>query len=93
MSKKLLEPLSARSKVTRGPAKLGREILKKRGTALVIYNNKTWCVGSLLEALAIEVAELRKKQCKPSVKCLFEGQQYLDNKYLGQSDESPTAFY
>lgn len=56
------------------------------GYAAVIYKRKHWDLAELVQTLAIENRQLRKRQCQPSVKCLFEGQRYLDEKYGVKND-------
>ncbi len=65
-------------------AKLGKAILHNKTKALVLYRRKKWDLNELVQHLADRVKVLEKNQCIPSVKCLFEGREYMDNKYLGE---------
>ncbi len=68
--------------------KLGKAILTGSVEATVTYRKQTWTVGELLQHLAERVQKLERTQCKPSAKCLFEGRDYLDEKYLGSNDDT-----
>ena len=82
-------PSSTRKKCDLKAAKLGRSILKNKPRAIVLYRGKRWELVELLEFLAQSVRKLERNQCKPSAKCLFEGQNYLDRKYLKSSYAPP----
>jgi len=60
----------------------GVALLKGKFKAMVKYRRKRWDAKELMEFLASRVDILEKNQCEPSAKCLFEGEDYLDNKYL-----------
>jgi len=55
---------------------------EKLNDILINYRGKEWKAKELILSLHKEVRELKKNKCKPSVNCLFEGQRYLDEKYL-----------
>jgi len=59
----------------------GQTLLIDPDAALVKYKRKKWPVGELLQYLADRVSKLERKQCKPTAKCIFKGQDYLDEKY------------
>jgi len=80
----LVKPCSARKKIGREEAKLGRQILEKHDSATVLYHNKKWTVGALLEHLAEEVKRLNKERCKPKLSCLFKAQTFTDDNYIGK---------
>jgi hypothetical protein len=65
----------------------GADILDGKLPAIVKYKGKKWNVSELVQFLAAEVTRLKRNRCKPSTKCLFKGQQYLDNKYSGDLDD------
>jgi len=64
-------------------AQLGRALLSGRTEATVIYRRKQWPLKDLIQHLADRVQVLERNQCKPSAKCLFEGRQYMEDKYIG----------
>ena len=82
-NKSLIKPFSTRKKSDKEAAILGKAILKKKHNAIVLYRRKKWDLVELLEHLAQRIHKLERNQCKPSAKCLFEGQEYLDKKYIG----------
>jgi len=83
MKKKLhVRPLSKRSEA----AQLGRSLLNGKAEATVTYRQKTWPVKDLIRHLADRVQTLERSQCRPCVRCLFEGQKYLEEKYIGNND-------
>lgn len=59
----------------------GINILSGKKSILVKYKGKNWDLNDLVQYLAKRVKELEKNQCSPSAKCLFKGQEYLENKY------------
>ena len=72
----------------------GQEILSgETGSILVKHKRKKWCMLELLQHLAARVDELEGKQCIPSIKCLFEGQKYVDDKYIRKAKYEPPALY
>lgn len=88
MSKRKLQvtPYPAKRDSDKEPAKQGRAILEGKLDAIVLYKKKRWVLAELLQHLAHKVYDLERNQCKPSAKCLFEGQHYMDKEYLGRSD-------
>lgn len=79
MSKQYISPI----KNSKEESRIGRELLANKFKASVIYKKKHWDLKELLEFLAVRVQTLERSQCVPSAKCLFKGQQYLDDKYIG----------
>ena len=59
----------------------GQTLLIDPNAAVVKYKRKKWSVGELLQHLAERVSKLERKQCKPNAKCIFKGQDYLDEQY------------
>jgi hypothetical protein len=55
------------------------------------YKRKKWNLAELLEFMAKRINTLERKQCKPSAKCLFKGQEYIDDRYIKR--DCPTDFY
>ena len=53
------------------------------------FDGKSWRVKDLVIFLAKEVRRLRKTQCKPGVHCLFEYDNYLDEKYGRDGGDQP----
>lgn len=78
MKKQLVTPVDS----PESRAKMGQELLGGKIKALVKYKRQCWDAKDLLDFLAEKVRILEKNQCIPSAKCLFEGQQYLDDKYI-----------
>jgi len=83
-TKNLITPSHSKKKLDEEAARLGRALLKKQRAAIVVYRRKKWDIVELLEYLASHAHKLERNQCKPSAKCLFEGQDYMDEKYLGK---------
>lgn len=79
-----VKPYSSRKKADAEAAKKGKSILND-SEAVVLYKGKKWVLSELVQHLARKVYELERNQCKPSAKCLFEGREYLEKKYLGRS--------
>ena len=84
-NKTLVTPSSSQKKSDKEAAGLGKAILGDKYKAVVLYRGKKWDLAELLEHLAQRVRKLERNQCKPSAKCLFEGQSYMDKKYLGKT--------
>jgi hypothetical protein len=81
--KPLVAPWPAKKECDKEASARGEKILSsKAGTILVRHKRKKWCMLELLQHLASRVAELEKSQCVPGIKCLFEGRNYLDDKYI-----------
>lgn len=80
----LVKPCSAKKKIGRTEAKLGKQILDKPDIATVLYRNKEWTVGTLLVHLAAEVKRLSRIRCKPKLSCLFKAQNFIDDNYIGE---------
>ena len=51
------------------------------------FDRQMWSPGKLIIHLAKEVRRLRKNQCKPSVRCVFEYDKYVDEVYGSDSGE------
>lgn len=83
-----VSPWSPRKESDQKASDKGKSILSKPESVFVKYNRKKWCLGRLVQYLADRVAELEKNQCKPHIRCLFEGQKYLDDKFIkGKPDD------
>ena len=84
--KLLVTPYNTKKEKDKEAAKIGKEILLgyKGNPILVKYKGKKWCMLELLQYLARKVYQLERNQCKPSTKCLFEGQEYMERKYIGK---------
>ncbi len=59
----------------------------------VRYKNKDWDVTELLEFMATRIRELEKTQCKPKAGCIFEGQKYLEKKYITPETQIEFPYY
>jgi len=84
IQKPLVKPSLARKKAKREAAKLGRALLEDKVEAVVLYHRKEWDLAELLQHLATQVKDLKRKQCKPHTKCLFKAREVIDKKYLGR---------
>ena len=69
------------------------KVSNKSKNIKVRYKNKDWEVEELLEFMALRIKELEKHQCKPKAACLFEGQKYLENKYIPNKGQTEFNFY
>ena len=69
-------------------AERGRSIMSNRSEAIVLWRNKEWPISELLEFLAQKVKVLEKNQCKPRTRCLFKAEEYLDNKYIKENNDT-----
>ena len=59
---------------------------KESQKVIVVYEGKDWQLEDLLKYISDKMYLLEKQKCKPSVKCLFEGREYMDQKHdLGPS--------
>jgi hypothetical protein len=68
------------SPVNNSAKRLGKDLLAKECHAVVLYKDKQWDLVVLLEHLIKRIRHLERHQCKPSAKCLFVAQEYLDDK-------------
>lgn len=98
MASKKKKPLvgvwPATKKSDKKPSARGKEILSSEpGSIIVRHKRKRWCLLELLEYLANRVSELEKNQCVPGAKCLFEGQRYMDEKYIRDVEYDPSDIY
>ena len=84
VSKPLVRPFVTSSKKSAEAARLGKAVIEGKYEAYVSYRRRKWCIAELLQHLARRVYDLERNQCKPSVKCLFKGQEYIDDKYTTQ---------
>lgn len=92
--KPLVSVWPAKKKSDKKPSARGKEILSSEpGSIIVRHKRKRWCLLELLEYLAKRVNELEKNQCIPSAKCLFEGQEYMDDKYIKDIEDDPSDLY
>jgi hypothetical protein len=82
MKKKVLQVRPLSRHAVSEAAQLGRALLSGKTEATVTYRRKQWPLRDLVQHLADRVQTLERHQCKPNVKCLFEGQQYLEEKYI-----------
>lgn len=83
--KPLIQEWIAKKEFDIKAAKNGAVILFDPKTALVKYKRKKWNIADLLIFLAEKVEELEDNQCTPNAGCIFEGQQYMDDKYISGS--------
>jgi hypothetical protein len=87
-NKQLVLPWPAKKKIDKIAAAKGRELLNAdEGSVIVKYYGKRWCLMKLVQHLAKKVYKLERNQCKPSAKCLFEGREYLEEKYVRKNYE------
>lgn len=69
------------------------KLSKKAGSLVAKYKGKDWELEELLEFMAARIKDLERHQCKPTTKCLFEGREYLDDKYIGTNLQTEFFYY
>lgn len=57
------------------------------------FDRKLWSPGTLIVHLVKEVRTLRKNQCKPGMRCIFEYDNYIDNTYGTDSGDQPALHH
>lgn len=68
-------------------SKLEIAVKSLRSKKKLKWDNKYYLPGDLILHLAREVRKLRKTQCKPSVRCLFEYYNYIQGVYGSDSGD------
>ncbi len=76
----LVKPWPVKKPEDKTAAQQGKKVLTNSQKTLVKYKNQKWQIGELLQHLAAREKFLEREQCKPSLKCLFEGQEVLNKK-------------
>lgn len=68
-------------------SRLGRSLIEKTKTAFIKYKRKKWSIMELLEFLIEENDQLKKNQCHPSAKCLFDVETHLVDYAIKEAEK------